>query len=182
MYKNVRKEKFKMNVTLLLREQVREANNFLQTTAADVTQQQADWMPPGIANPLGALYAHALTSQDGIVHTILQGGAPLFASVWQGKTGINDPQIQATREWARAVKVDVRALREYASAVAAASDAYLTTLKDDDVQRVIDLTTFGLGQMTVYAIVGRLISAHLDNMTGEISCLKGLQGAKGYPI
>ena len=171
-----------MNVASLLREQVRDANNFLQMTAADVTQQQADWMPPGIANPLGALYAHALTSQDGIVHAVLQGAAPLFASTWQGKTGISDPQIQATREWARSVKVGVPALREYANAVAAASDAYLATLKDDDVQRIIDLTAFGLGQMTLYSIVGRLISGHLDNMTGEISCLKGLQGAKGYPI
>ncbi len=171
-----------MNIASLLREQVRDANNFLQVTAADVTPEQARWLPPGVANPLGSIYAHALASQDGIVHAVLQGGAPLFASTWAGKTGISDPQLQATREWTRTVTVDLTALREYGTAVAADTDAYLASLKEEDAQRIIDLTAFGMGQPTLYWVVSRLLAAHLDNMTGEISCLKGLQGVKGYPL
>jgi hypothetical protein len=27
-----------------------------------------------------------------------------------------------------------------------------------------------------------LVAGHLNNMAGELSCLKGLQGLKGYPF
>jgi len=36
--------------------------------------------------------------------------------------------------------------------------------------------------MTVGFILNRLVLGHIDNMCGEISCLKGLQGARGYPM
>lgn len=55
-------------------------------------------------------------------------------------------------------------------------------LTDEDLARVLDLTSVGFGQMTVGTLLNRMVLGHIDNMTGEISVLKGLQGAKGYPI
>jgi len=49
----------------------------------------------------------------------------------------------------------------------------------EDLARVLDLTSFGLGQMTIGTLLNRMVLGHIDNMTGEISVLKGLQGAKG---
>ena len=103
---------------------------------------------------------------------VLKGSTPLYASSWAEKTGISEVQPLTTAEWAR----------RYAQAVRAATDAYLATLTDEDLTRYLDLSSFGLGRMTVAALLSRMVLRHIDNMCGEISVLKGLQGAKGYPI
>jgi hypothetical protein len=38
-----------------------------------------------------------------------------------------------------------------------------------------------MGQVMLAWILSREVVAHVDNIIGEISCLKGLQGQKGYP-
>ena len=171
-----------MHATSLLREQIQQAHGFLDATVQDVTPEQAHWAPPGVANPLSATYVHAIVSEDVAINMILKGGAPLFASEWTEKTGISEIQPLTTFEWARRVQVDLPVLHRYAQAVHSATDAYLAQLTDEDLARDVDLSNFGLGHMTVGAILNRLVLGHIDNMCGEISVLKGLQGAKGYPI
>jgi len=171
-----------MNAVSLLREQIQQAHGFLEATMEGVTPEQAHWTPPGAANPLAATYVHAVASEDLAVNMVLKGGAPLYASSWAEKTGISEVQPLTSAEWARRVRVDLPTTRSYAQAVHAATDGYLATLNDDDLARVLDLTNFGLGKMTVGTILNRMILGHIDNMCGEISVLKGLQGAKGYPI
>jgi hypothetical protein len=70
-------------------------------------------------------------------------------------------------------------MREYANAVYAATDEYLASISDADLDRVIDMGPAGTYPM------GRLLTILMGNVawhTGEIACVKGLQGAKGYPI
>jgi len=148
----------------------------------DVTSEQAHFTPAGVANPLAATYVHAVASEDLAINMVLKGGAPLYATEWAEKTGINEVQPLTSAEWAHRVRIDVPTTRSYAKAVHAATDAYLASLTDEELSRVLDLTNFGLGQMTVGTILNRMVLGHIDNMTGEISVLKGLQGAKGYPI
>ncbi|WP_371865848.1 DinB family protein [Dictyobacter kobayashii] len=131
---------------------------------------------------MAATYVHAIASEDVAINTILKGGAPLYASEWSEKNGVSEIQPLSTFEWARQVRVDLPALQQYAQAVHTATDAYLATLTDDELSRNIDLSSFGLGQMTVGTILNRLVLGHIDNMCGEISCLKGLQGERGYPL
>jgi len=171
-----------MHATTLLREQVQQAHAFLEATMEGVTPEQAHWIPPGVANPLAATYVHAIASEDLAINQILKGGAPLYASEWAEKTGISEVQPLTTAEWARRVRIDLPTTRRYARAVHAATDAYLATLTDEDLKRNLDLSSFGLGQMTVAALLSQMVFGHIDNMCGEISVLKGLQGAKGYPI
>jgi len=54
---------------------------------SDVTPEQAHWSPPGVANPLGAAYAHLVSSEDMFVNGMLAGGAPIMASTFAGKVG-----------------------------------------------------------------------------------------------
>src|SRR5260221_2399205 len=70
---------------------VREARQVLDGTMADVTQAQAEFIPPGIANPLGATYAHVVCSEDMIVQGMLRQAAPLSAGDWAGRTGLSEP-------------------------------------------------------------------------------------------
>jgi hypothetical protein len=171
-----------MHAVELLRQQIQEAHQFLEATVHDVTPKQAHWIPPGTANPLAATYVHAIASEDAAIHMVLQGTTPLFASNWADKTGVSEIQPLTTTEWARRVQVDLPKLHAYAQAVHAATDAYLGTLSDDDLARPVDMSQFGLGQLTVGTILNRLVLGHVDNMCGEISCLKGLQGGRGYPM
>jgi hypothetical protein len=171
-----------MNATALLREQIQQAHGFLNATLKGVTSEQAHWTPPGTANPLAATYVHAIVSQDVAINVVLQGGAPLFATGWAEKTGISEIQTKPTAEWAHRVRIDLPTARSDAQAVHTATDAYLATLTDEDLARVLDLTSVGFGQMTVGTLLNRMVLGHIDNMTGEISVLQGLQGTKGYPI
>ena len=167
---------------------VRDARQVLDGTMADVTQAQVDFIPPGIANPLGATYAHVICSEDMVVQGMFRQAAPLFASSWAGRTGLSEPMPMPGpdwpnyRPWTRSVKVDLAALRTYAQAVAAATDGWLVGLSDSDLDRPMDLTGAGLGQHSWASAIALLVANHLGTETGEIAVLKGIQGARGYPI
>jgi hypothetical protein len=175
----------------LLREQLQDAHQLLEGTMADVTQREAQWSPPGLANPLGATYAHIVISEDGTVNGLLKGVAPLFAGNWAGKVGVselppmanpNSPGFPDWSSWSRRVKVDLAKMREYAKEVYSAAEAYLASLTDGDLSRPISLAALGLGESTVGYVLTNGLLGHAFSHTGEISCLKGLQGKRGYPV
>ena len=156
-------------------------HDFLEGTVADVTADQAHWSPPGSARPIGAQYAHVLFTEDGIVGGMLRGAAPLMATRFAGKTGASEPPPQGFNwgEWASSVKVDLPSLREYGNAVYAATDEYLATVSEADLAREVDMGPNG--KYTVGALLN-IVMGNAAWHTGEIACLKGLQGGKGYPV
>lgn len=180
----------KNSVVTSLRQQFQSAHQVLEGTMEGVTAEQAHWVPPGMANPLGATYAHIITSEDGTITGMIRGAAPLFASTFAGKIGLSvpppgpnpdQPGFPDWSEWARRVEVDLVALRDYAQAVYAASDEYLGSLTDEALTRAVDLSALGAGEQTVGQLLGTMV-ANAQWHTGEIACLKGLQGLKGYPF
>jgi hypothetical protein len=172
----------------LLRRIVLDARQVLDGTMADVTQTQVDYIPPGIANPLGATYAHVVCSEDMVVQGMFRQAAPLLSSSWAGRTGLSEPMPMPGPDWpnygpwTRRVKVDLAALRAYARAVAAETNSWLAVLSDSDLDRPMDLTGAGLGQHTWASAIALLVANHLGTETGEIAVLKGIQGARGYPM
>jgi len=171
----------------LLRAQYKDAHETLEGTMQGVTPEQAHWLPTGIANPLGATYVHVLTSEDAVFNGMLKGGAPLMAADWAGKVGLSEmPPTPESEEpswdaWARRVQVDLAALSNYAQAVYTATDEYLAGLTDQDLSRAVDLSSWGMGEQTLGWLLSLMV-AHVGWHIGEIACLKGLQGAKGYPF
>jgi len=163
------------------REALHWAFDLLELVMADVSQDQAHWTPPGFANPIGAIYAHAICEMDVLVK-MLSGKPILFETTWAGKTGISEPRLNQDLEWVRRVEVDLDLAREYANAVYQHTDAALAELSPEDLEREIDLTANGLGVQTIGWCLSALVTGHLHNMAGEISALKGLQGSKGYPF
>jgi len=167
---------------------VRDARQVLDGTMADVTQTQADFIPPGIANPLGATYAHVVCSEDMIVQGMLRQTAPLLAGTWAGRTGLSEPMPMPGPGWAdygpwtRRVKIDLAALRAYGQGVGEQTDSWLASLTDADLERPLDLSGIGFGQHTLATAVALLVVHHLATETGEIAVLKGIQGARGYPM
>jgi len=151
-----------------------------------VTQAAVEFAERHMANLIGWALAPAarlhLLAEDAIIHMFLKGEPPLFESTWAGRTGASLPQMRATTEWVHAVRVDVPTVHAYARAVADSAEMMVAWLSADDLARTLDLSAQGLGHRTVSWIFNALIIGHLNNMAGEISCLKGLQGAKGYPF
>ncbi len=140
--------------------------------------------------PLGATYAHVVISEDATINGLFKGGIPLFASAWANKVGVNAlppmpnpdaPGFPDWSEWSRQVKVDLDTLRPYAQAVYTASDDYLASITDDDLNRPINLSALGLGEKTMGYILINGVVGNAFTHCGEISCLKGLQGYQGYP-
>jgi len=174
-----------MNAIELYRNLLRSGHEFLEGTMADVTAEHLTWDPPGTAFSIGANYAHVLTSEDFGVHALLQGKPLLAATTWSGKLGFSEmPPFGPggdLKAWSRRTKLEVEALRRYGQAVYAATDAYLASLGPEALDRKMDLSQFGFGQQTALFVMNALL-ANVSLHTGEISCLKGLQGRKGYPV
>lgn len=172
----------------LLREQLQQAHQFLEGTIVGVTSEQAHWVPPGNAHPIGATYVHAIVAEDIMINVALKGETPLFASTWATKTGFSEPMPipgpdwQEYAQWTRRVRVDLYAMKAYVHAVYATTDDYLSSLTPEEIDQTVDLSSMGIGQVTRAWILSRLVIGHADNICGEISCLKGLQGSQGYPI
>ncbi|MBI3360684.1 MAG: DinB family protein [Chloroflexi bacterium] len=169
-----------MDTVTLIRDNAKHAHGYFDGAMADVTQEMADWIPPGVAHKIGAEYAHLAVAEDTLMNAVVRGGAPMFSSSWAGKTGISEPQMYNELEWSKRVKVEMAATRQYCAAVFAATEEYVGTLKDTDLARVIDISQLGMGQQNVAWILSNLTVGHVHDVTGEISCLKGLQGVRGY--
>ncbi|MDQ1301002.1 MAG: hypothetical protein QG637_923 [Chloroflexota bacterium] len=173
------------NAVNLFRAQFQAVHNgWLEPTMQGVTAAQAHWQAPGgRAAPGGAQYAHHIIAMDFLFLGFVRQGAPLAASTFAGKTGLSEPYPMQGDwdEWARKVRIDLDALRQYAQAVYTALDAQLASLNDEDLATPVDMTPVGLGQQTVGSFLTTLL-IHGAAHTGEIAVTKGLQGLQGYPF
>lgn len=177
-----------MDAVSLLREQIKEAHALLEAVMEGVTPEAAHWIPPGKANPVGATYAHVVVFEDMTINGVLRHRKPLYETTWSGKTGMSElmpkrgEEWQDYANWTRRLKIDLGQVREYAKAVYASTDEYLASLSPDDLDSPIDLAGVGGSKVTLGHVLSRSVVAHVDNISGEISCLKGLQGLQGYPF
>ena len=171
-----------MDAIKLLEIHLQAAHWIFDTTTADVTEESAHKGPVGTAGTVGSQMAHLVYDEDMIVNGILLGKAPLSATTFAGKTGISDPQMAIAPEWPKKLRLNVTEFRAYQKAVFAATDSYLASLKETDLDRELDMTSMGMGMQNVGWAFGMLIIGHANNLAGEISALKGAQGMKGYPF
>lgn len=162
------------------------AHDAFVKTLADVTQEMADWMPPGVMHPLGERYAHTVMAEDLLIHSFAKGDAPLFMSAWAGRTGFPatmDMMTSQTSEAARAFHVDdLNALGEYMRAVFADSEAFINGADQTRLDGNVDMSILGYGMVPFPVWFSIFVVGHVHDLTGEISALKGMQGYKGYPF
>ena len=170
--------------TAVLRQQLAGYHAILEQTMDDVPADALDRTLPGatIGN-IASVYAHTVFAEDQILHGMLQGKAPLYASEgWTSRTNVAMPSPgELTLEWSRAAKkMNLPAFREYAKAVYAATDAYLAGLPEAELDRTLD--TGFIGEQTVAFVVSNVLGWHAAEHNGEIAALKGAFGLKGLPF
>ncbi len=171
-----------MDAATLLSQQIRSAHEIVEGTVADLTSGQAHWMPAGKAVAAGPLFVHLASGED-LFLNMMTGRQPLAMGAFAGKTGASEPHpMGGYDEWAQRVKVDLPQLHEYVKAVFKNTEEYVAGLKPEDLDKELDLTSAGMGKMSLGAFITMTAVIHPSNHIGEISCLKGLQGAKGYPF
>lgn len=173
-----------MDTVELIQYSLGNAFGILEQVVADLTQEQADWIPPGIANPIGALYWHAVSSMDHIVHGWCMGQAPLSErDGWREKVlTVSAPEPEHGGDYLaymRVIRVDLPVLHEYAQAVAGAAQGWLASLTPEDLERRVDTP---IGELNLAQMLETFVVWHVNAHCGEISALKGCQGTRGYPF
>jgi len=184
------------------------AFELLGQLVSDLTQEQADWLPPGNANPISSLYWHIVAYVDQFGH---EWGMPPcryipFEELLEAKRakqdlGIGQPPLRHSAGWQEKVvialppenpedpywevramreglRVDLSALHGYAQATAQTLQSWVASLTSADLERAISTP---IGDHTLAQFLEVFIIAHINNHAGEISTLRGCQGLKGYP-
>jgi hypothetical protein len=175
------KEKM-MDAIDLLKFSVGNAFGILSQVTADLTQEQADWVPPGLANPIGATYWHTVSSADFAVFQWCAGQTPMMESAgWREKALLaSAPESEhETREHMLSIQVDLPALHAYAAALAEALQEWLSSLTAEELGRVLETP---VGELALGQMLEMFVIWHINAHCGEISALKGCLGVKGYPF
>lgn len=172
-----------MNVQQAIREQLEFWRGTLDQMVSECSEEVLHrTIPNSTTNTIAATYAHAIISEDVVVHTMLQGKALLYQSGgWEAKTGAAFPGVHPSMslEWGRALKPSLAPFQEYAKAAYAATDAYLAGLPDAELERKIQGPA---GETTVGYMVAVFLGTHGAQHAGEIAALRGVHGLKGLPF
>ncbi|MEO8456626.1 MAG: DinB family protein [Chloroflexota bacterium] len=174
-----------MSTADLLKKQIGLSRMVFDGTIADISEDQCAKIPGGNAHSIGASVAHAVMSEDFVLNGMVRGGQPLMMTTFAGKTGVSEPppppgDEAASLAWANRVTVDVPALKDYAKAVYASTDEYLSSLSDADLDKEIEFPQ--LGKQSLASMITLFAIVHPSNHIGEVAALKGMGGAKGYPF
>lgn len=172
-----------MNSIQLLREQVDSAHQALEATMADVTNDTAHFRELGKALPVGAAYVHAVIAEDMVLSGMITQKESVFKDPESAGVSQAMPDFSHWDEhamWAQNVTVDMPKFKEFAKKVYAATDEYLATLKEEDLDTEIERPVVGKHNLSFF--ITNFLLLHIANLTGEISAVKGLQGLKGYPF
>jgi hypothetical protein len=166
-----------MDALELLRRQTERAYDWLEITIGDITPEMAGWTPPGTANSIAHNYAHAVMWADVDINRYFLGREPLLAGEWEKRLGCDaaDPdekQIARNASWAD--------LRAYGQTVQQWISKLLRELPPAELDRKFQMVPEFLGVWTGLDILDLHGQHHIRMHGGEIACLKGLQGGKGY--
>jgi hypothetical protein len=66
--------------------------------------------------------------------------------------------------------------------VYAATNRYLDSITDADLDRELDMSGWDMPPTRVGDLLNMFLLGNIFAHTGEISAVKGIQGAKGYPF
>ncbi len=168
-----------MEAKELLRDQFKTMHGFMDMTVADCTPEVLDktedqWT----INKIGTLYAHVVLGEDMMVGGMGKGGETVFNDDWKEKLGVSSVAARQSEELA-SMTIDLDVFREYAKAVGTATDEFLASATDEQLEKEIDGPVGKQPYITFLANIGL---THVAGHWGEIAALKGVQGLKGLPF
>ena len=167
-----------MDATEVIRHQVASVRRFVDGILDGLTDEQLNWSPPGTANPIGVSWLHLLTVEDSFIQSTIQGKPRLWESQdWTARTGIHPRAGDETWDRIKQTPFTVAPLRAYGAAVREATDAYISGMTADDLDRAV---TVNNAEMPVAQMLS-MLACHTTGHAGDIAAIKGIQGLKGLP-
>ena len=130
---------------------------------------------------IGSTYLHVVINPDVEINRLMYGSTPIVENEWGGDVGqgvVYDPEH--FDDWTRGVEVVWQRLHDYGHAVHKWLVGSLDKLTEDDFELPVDMSRSGLGMWTGRELYDLHGVRHVYMHGGEIACLKGIQGAKGY--
>lgn len=150
----------------------------------ELTDEQLHFRPMNKGNHIAFALWHMVRTEDLVLNFLVQQKPPVWNTQgWDKKLGM-DPQAQGTGmsdEQAAALRISsLPDFIGYMEEVFASTDAYLKTVKDEDLDTVHDLPI--MGKKSLYDLIGGITLIHAGEHLGEIWYIKGLLGLKGSPV
>ena len=168
-----------MDTREYVQRQFASVRNVSDAVIRDLTNEQLNWAPPGTANPIGTTLVHAIMGEDSFVQRIIQGRSLVWdTGHWSERTGLKAlPGRGTSWEESNSTKLSLADLLAYQREVRSATDVYVAGLTSEELQRRV--TVGGADRRVAEALA--LVVTHTAHHMGEISVLKGIQGARGLP-
>lgn len=177
-----------ITIAELLSQQVRDTHGTLIAITQDLDQPQVQWQPPGTANPIAGTWAHAIITEDIITNQVIRNSDPFAVSTWENQTGLSamppglgEDNVTNYQTWVSEVMMELDQFRNYMQAVFVESETLLSKLSEKELSQEVDASIVGMDSRPVYSVVYNGLISHTENISGEISALKGIQGLQGYP-
>jgi uncharacterized damage-inducible protein DinB len=169
-----------MDIRKHIKNNIDSSRRYLFGAMQDVTHEQFNWLPSDNSNPISSIYFHIASAEDFYLHRVIGGGALAFMTDgWSAKTGVGQiPGPRGGWDQFRAKQFDIAPIREYALMINAKVDVFVETVTNEELDREVSF----LGGMVPVSFILNSVAVHMAFHTGEISLIKGLQGAKGIPF
>ena len=164
----------------VLNQQIAFMRLLYNAAIGDMTDEQFNWTPPGMANSIRASLVHLLNAEDFFVQRVIQGKLRIWEREgWGEKIGLSEPPGRG-RNWEEVTEkpLALATVLGYAQAVYAGTDEYMAGLTNEELDRQVRF--FG-SQHPVADVLATLVT-HSTGHLGEISAAKGMQGVKGLPF
>lgn len=171
-----------MNGVDAMRSAFEAAHFWFDGTVADVTEEQLSYKPQGKAHSIGELVVHVHQAEDWAIQQLGRGQPSLWESGgWEDRLGL-PTMARLQDDFEGDLSGCLAKIRPYAEAVRSATDEYFDSLTDEDLDREVDLSALGMEPMPLGQVLTGIALGNTFAHTGEISTVKGLQGAQGYPF
>jgi uncharacterized damage-inducible protein DinB len=166
-----------MSATQYMKQSMDFIHGAFRGATEGMTAEQIHFVPEGESHSIAWIIWHGARVEDLIVQQVIKGQPTEWESGgWAAKTGLPEKSFgtgQSTEE-ARAVHIDdLATFRQYADKVAAHTDALLSSLSDDGLNREVKL---GQRTETVGQSITLHLVTHLNGHRGEINLLRGMMG------
>jgi hypothetical protein len=161
------------------RETLGLVHEYVEAAFGDVEGETLSRVLPGATiGSIESIYLHTVAQEDWAIQELILGRPKLIEGAWAARLGIAAPKAGEQADFT-SWNHDVGAFKEYAQAVFNATDDYLNSITDADLDKQIDW--FGRGTRSAAWVIADTIHVHASFHAGEISALKGVMGLKGLP-
>lgn len=167
-----------MDIRELLIDGIEQLNTALDETLTGLTDEQANWLPPGQSVSIGFHAWHTFRTEDNIANFVLQERKPpvWIAQDYAGRLGL--PKVEQgtgmSLEEAQGLKFTVADLRAYGGSVRASVAAYLESVPLEALETPQAIRPFG--ELPRWKVLRQVVMTHGFTHLGEISALKGQLG------